>query len=272
MRITVPPGACDTHMHFYDRRYPASETAWLFPPDFLLPDYRAMQARTGLSRMIVVQPVTYGFDNRCILDNVAAIGDAARAVVTVRPDITDEALADLWARGARGLRYHQMKGSMTEWADVPRMAERIAGSGWHLQIQFDGMEFPDHAGMLAALPCTIVIDHMGRYSQAVTPDHPAVTPLLDLARQDNVWVKLSGAYHVSRSGGPDYADVAPIARALVAQGTGRLLWGSDWPHPTEAPEHMPDDALLLDLLADWTDSQDQVDAILSHNPARLYGY
>ena len=271
-RIAVPAGACDTHMHFYDDRYPASDKAWLFPPNFLLPQYREVQKRLGLERMIVVQPVTYGFDNSCILDAVAEIGESARAVVTVPTDISDDELAALWARGARGLRYHQMKGSVTEWSDLVAMANRIEGTGWHVQVQFDGMEMPDHEALIANLPCTVVIDHIGRYSQAVTPDHPAVRPLLRLAARDNVWVKLSGAYHVSKAGKPDYEDVAPIARAVVAVSTDRLLWGSDWPHPTETAETMPDDARLLDLLADWTDTQEQRKAILSDNPARLYGF
>lgn len=271
-RITVPAGACDTHMHFYDDRYPASDRAWLFPPNFLIPDYRKVQERVGLERCIVVQPVTYGFDNRCILDAVAELGDAARAVVTVPTDVSDAELEALWSQGARGLRYHQMKGSMTEWTDLVSMSNRIAGTGWHVQVQLDGMELPEHEALIAGLPCTVVIDHMGRYSETVSVDHPAVRTLLRLAERDNVWVKLSGAYHVSRTGGPDYADVAPIARALVAIGTERLLWGSDWPHPTETEETMPDDARLIDLLADWTETEAQRRAILSDNPARLYGF
>lgn len=270
--IAIPPLACDTHMHFYDDRYPASEKAWLFPPNYLLSDYRKVQARLGLERMVVVQPVTYGFDNRCILDAVAEFGEGARAVITVPTDISDADLDAYWSRGARGLRYHQMKGSMTEWSDLQAMAKRIEGSGWHVQIQLDGMELPKYEPLIAALPCTAVIDHFGRYSGYVTPDHPAVQSLLRLAAQDNIWVKLSGAYHVSRLGGPDYADAAPIAKALVAVSTERLLWGSDWPHPTETEETMPDDARLIELLGDWTETADQRQAILSDNPARLYGF
>lgn len=127
-RITVPEGACDTHMHVYDDRFPPSERAYLFPPNHLVPDYRKMQARLGLSRCIVVQPVTYGYDNRCTLTAVAEMGDAARAVVTVPVDISDADLDALWRQGARGLRYHQMRGSMTSWDDLRRMSARIAGT------------------------------------------------------------------------------------------------------------------------------------------------
>jgi D-galactarolactone isomerase len=165
-----------------------------------------------------------------------------------------------------------MRGSVTEWADVPVMAERIRGTGWHLQIQFDGLEFPDHEALIARLPCTVVIDHMGRYARPLPVEHRAVQSLLRIAARDNVYVKLSGAYHIAHGNGPDYSEVAPIARALVAQGTERLLWGSDWPHPTETAETMPDDADLLDLLLAWAPDLAARQAILADNPARLYKF
>ena len=271
-KLQVPAGACDTHMHIYNSEYPASSKAWLFPPDFSVDDYRKMQARLGLRRTIIVQPVTYGFDNSCTLDSAASFGGNARAVVTVPTSVTDSELEQLWQRGARGLRYHQMRGSVTEWSDVPVMAERIRGTGWHLQIQFDGLEFPDHEGLIARLPCTVVIDHMGRYARPLPLEHRAVQSLLRIAARESVYVKLSGAYHIAHASGPDYKEVAPLARALVEQGTERLLWGSDWPHPTETAETMPDDADLLDLLLAWIPDATARRVVLSDNPARLYRF
>lgn len=271
-RLKVPQGACDTHMHFYDDAYAPSEKAWLFPPNFTIDDYRKVQTRLGLQRMIVVQPVTYGFDNSCTLDAVEKIGDSARAVVTVPVSISDLELNSLWRRGARGVRFHQMRGGMMEWHELPVMAERLKGSGWHVQVQLDGLELPQYEELLAALPCTVVIDHMGRFSQPIEPNHAAFQSLLRLAAQNNVYVKLSGSYHISRSGGPAFADIRPLAAALVELGTDRLLWGSDWPHPTETAESMPDDADLLDLLLDWAPTPAAQKAILSDNPARLYGF
>ena len=58
-------GACDTHMHFYDATYPAAPEAVLRPPDTSVADYRAVQAALGTDRVVVVQPTTYGMDNRC---------------------------------------------------------------------------------------------------------------------------------------------------------------------------------------------------------------
>lgn len=259
-------------MHIYDDSYPTSERAYLFPPNALVSDYRRMQERLNLSRAVIVQPVTYGFDNRCTLEAVAQMGEAGRCVVTVPPDIDDAELARLWSSGARGLRFHQMRGGMLDWKDLVSMADRNADTGWHVQVQLDGMELPDREELIASLPCTVVLDHMGRYSQSVTGDHPAVQALLRLAARPNIWVKLSGVTYVSRVGGPAYQDISWLPKALADVSTDRLLWGSDWPHPVDADDEKPDDARLIDLLADWDFNEATVTAILRDNPARLYGF
>jgi predicted TIM-barrel fold metal-dependent hydrolase len=64
--------------------------------------------------------------------------------------------------------------------------------------------------------------------------------------------------------------VAPLARALVGAAPERMVWGTNWPHPNAAT--IPDDAALLDLLADWAPGVAQRRAILVENPARLYGF
>lgn len=88
--------------------------------------------------------------------------------------------------------------------------------------------------------------------------------------RDRAWVKLAGAYLNTRIGPPDYPDATRIARAFVGLAPERLVWGSDWPHVTEARK--PDDARLLDLLSDWAGDRATRDAILVDNPARLYGW
>jgi predicted TIM-barrel fold metal-dependent hydrolase len=50
-----------------------------------------------------------------------------------------------------------------------------------------------------------------------------------------------------------------------------MVWGSDWPHPTET-ERKPDDALLFDLLAAWVPDAKIRNRILVQNPQTLYGF
>ena len=66
------------------------------------------------------------------------------------------------------------------------------------------------------------------------------------------------------------ADVAPLAKALLAANLDRIVWGTDWPHPRpEGP--VPDAKHLLDLFCDWT-GEPARSAILSANPVRLYEF
>ena len=51
----------------------------------------------------------------------------------------------------------------------------------------------------------------------------------------------------------------------------RMLWGTDWPHPTEKA-HKPDDATLVDRFATWIDRADWQQMIFVTNPVKLYGF
>jgi 2-pyrone-4,6-dicarboxylate lactonase len=100
--------------------------------------------------------------------------------------------------------------------------------------------------------------------------HPAFKALLALVREGNCWVKLSGAYRISAEPYP-YEDVVPIAKALVDAAPERMVWGSDWPHPSFQGA-MPIDATLLDLLASWVPEPGTREQILTTNPAELYDF
>jgi hypothetical protein len=153
-RLQAPAGATDTHMHFYDtaERYPVAPTAAFLPPPARVADYRALQQRLGLARVVVVQPSAYGADNRCTMDAVAELGGAARAVVVVEPGVTDEELERLTRAGARGIRFHMLRGGVLAWAVLEEMAARVHPFGWHVQLQCNGRELPERAPMLERLP------------------------------------------------------------------------------------------------------------------------
>jgi predicted TIM-barrel fold metal-dependent hydrolase len=128
---------------------------------------------------------------------------------------------------------------------------------------------PELAPILATLPVPVVIDHMGQVMAEKGTGDAGFQALLRLLGNGHRWVKLCG-YRSSSAGHP-YADVAPVARALIAAAPERCVWGTDWPHPN-LDGHMPDDGELLDLLADWAPSQAARNNILVDNPAALYGF
>jgi 2-pyrone-4,6-dicarboxylate lactonase len=115
----------------------------------------------------------------------------------------------------------------------------------------------------------VVIDHMGRVDAALGLDQPAFRALLDLMRDTRIWVKVSGSERLSRRP-PPYEDAIPFARKLATEFGERTLWGTDWPHPNLP--HVPDDGMLVDLIAEIAPSASLRQALLVDNPQRLYRF
>lgn len=269
--LVAPPGACDTHVHFYDvaaLRAPGTP----MPGTFTVDDYRAVQRRLGLARVVVVQPNAYADDNRLALAAIAQIGAGARGVAVVRPGVADDELARLTAGGIRGLRIMTLNGGTLGFGVMDELAARVHAFGWHANVQLDGRELPRHEEQLARLPGRFVIDHIGKFLESVAPEHESFRALLRLVDTGRCWVKLSAPYETSRQGPPRYDDVSHLARALVRHAPERLLWASNWPHPSAVGPAPPDDADLLDLLLDWAPDARTRARILADNAAELYGF
>ncbi|WP_419795193.1 amidohydrolase family protein [Pseudomonas palleroniana] len=269
-KLTPPAGSVDCHMHLYDGRYPAAPNATLFPPDASLEDYRQLQQRLGMNRMVIVTPSTYGTDNRILLDGLLRSRGDARGVAVVDGSITDTALASLHSAGVRGIRFNLSVGGAAL-NDLEPLAARVNELGWNVQVA-PGPLLVDLEPRLAKLPARVVIDHMGHVPQPEGLKSAAFTALMRLLDNQNTWVKLSAPYLRSKTGAPLYEDVGTVASALIQHNAERLLWGSDWPHPTLALDQKPDDAALLDLLARWAPDAGTRDLILRDNPVALYGF
>jgi len=84
-------------------------------------------------------------------------------------------------------------------------------------------------------------------------------------------VKISGANRVSRGDLPPYDDVAPLAHTLIEAGPGRIVWGTDWPHPNKYVVN-PNDADLVDALGDWVPDEAKRHEILVTTPAAFYRF
>lgn len=130
---SIPHGACDCHMHVYEDGRPLAPASTFKPPHAPLSAYRRMQQALGLSRVVLVQPNGYGFDNSLMLESLAQLGGAgagARAIATVPADVSDAELQRLHALGVRGLRFMLIAGAggPVGWDTLPTMAARIARS------------------------------------------------------------------------------------------------------------------------------------------------
>jgi predicted TIM-barrel fold metal-dependent hydrolase len=116
----------------------------------------------------------------------------------------------------------------------------------------------------------VIIDHMLHIPAERGITDPNFQALLKLVGDGDVHVKVSAPYRLSAQF-PDYENVRAFHDALVAANPERLMWGSDWPHPSIPAEIMPDDGHLLDLFMDWTPDETTRRRILVETPARLFG-
>ncbi len=269
-----PPGACDCHMHAYGpaELYPPAPSS-PFPPvaGGEIAAYLRVRALLGLSRAVVVQPSVYGFDNQATLDAMAALGEGGRGVAVVPPDVEEAELERLTALGIRGVRFFMIGGGALGWEHLETLAAKVAAFGWHVQMQMDGRRLHEAEERLARLPGRLVIDHNGKFLEPVDVDHPGFRALRRLVEGGRTFVKTSGVYETSRLGAPGYADVACLARTLIADYPERCLFATNWPHPSK-PGNPPDDAALLDLFAGWCGAAAIAARILVDNPAELYGF
>lgn len=273
-----PPAAgpvCDCHLHIYDPAFPYEPDAALRPPPATAATYQAVRDAQGVRRSVIVQPTTYGYDNRCTLDAVARLGmENARAVAVVPATVSDEELFRLDQGGCRGVRINALRGALLDTEAAGALARRIAPLGWHLQLHVAGAALPALSPWLRALPVPVVLDHMGRLNPAQDPESPPWRALRDLLNEAQIWVKLSAPYLLDPDGAPGYRALAPLAEILLETAPQRLLWGSDWPHPGWHAQGRPrlDEAALHDWAWRHLDRHGIARKVLIDNPARLYGF
>src|SRR5436190_7949278 len=271
-KLKAPANSCDCHMHIYDARFPADPGATLRPADASVDDYRLLQKRIGTTRNVVVTPSTYGADNRVTLDAMAKFGATARGVAVVNASVTDAELKRLADLGVRGIRFNLVQAGATSVEMIEPLSTRVNALGWHVQIHMLGDQIVKIEDLLNKLASPIVFDHLGRIPQPAGTDHPAFGVIRKLIDKGRTWVKLSGAYQDTKVGPPSYADTSKLAQAYAKAAPERMVWASDWPHPTQKENEKANDAVLFDLLTEWVPDNAARQRILVENPATLYGF
>jgi len=270
--LPPPAGSCDCHAHIFgpESLYPYMSNRSYTPPDALLSSYMALLNTLGLDRSVIVQPSVYGTDNRVTLDAIKREGENFRGVVVVDENVTSEELTRMHEIGVRGVRLNLLfKGGMSLSA-VCQIADRIKTFGWHLQFLVDVSTFPEH-DTLKKLPVDIVFDHMGHLPTSKGVNDPGFVTLLNMLDSGKAWVKMSGPYRITCTGGYPYQDVTPFAKAIIETNPERAVWATDWPHPAiQTP--MPIDGDLLDLLHEWVPDNEMRKAVLVDNPSKLYDF
>jgi predicted TIM-barrel fold metal-dependent hydrolase len=282
-----PAGACDCHTHIHGdpAQFPffAGRT---YTPEMALPEeMAALHKALHMQRVVIVTPSVYGTDNAATLYGMRARGADARGVAVIDDQTPESALDAMDKAGVRGIRLNLATSGVTDPA-VGRQrfqsaAERVKGRHWHVQMNTNLAMISALKDLVSASPVPVVFDHFGGARAELGLDQPGFADLVDLVRSGKAYVKISAAYRVSKLE-PDYPDVVPLAQALIAANPDRVVWGTDWPHPTGTPpggkptDVTPllqiDDGRLLNQLPVWAPDAALRHKILVDNPARLYGF
>ena len=275
--IILPQGSIDTHVHVFDSKYQLYPARGYTPHDSNLSDLKHLHDTLGLDRVVFTQPSIYGTDNSAILDGInnlnGATSNRARGVVAVSLDVTDEELADFDAQGIRGIRLNtDNKGGMPIGLDqIAQIAERINDLNWHLEFLFPGQDILDLMPIFTSLKVPMSIGHFAYQPATAGVEAPGFESLLELMRQGNTWMKISGANRVSQTDLPPYDDVKPMAQALIEVAPDRIMWGTDWPHPNKY-EVNPNDGDLVNAFGEWVTDESLRRKIMVDTPASFYRF
>lgn len=272
-RTRLPVGTIDTHFHVFgpEPQYPYAPGRTYTPPDAGLAAYEHLAGTIGIARAVIVQPSVYGTDNRRTLDAMRESALEMRAVAVIDKAASDLELAALDAKGVRGVRINLVFNPQESFGMAARIADMVRDLGWHLQFLADVSQLPDLARAIEALRVPVVFDHLGHVPTGRGIQDPGFQNLLALLRGSLAWVKLSGAYRSTVTPRPPYRDVMPFAAALIATNPDRVLWGSDWPHPS-IPVAMPNDGDLVDMMMDWVPDEALRRKLFVANAEELYGF
>ena len=277
----APPLTCDSHFHVFGPadQYPAGTTDLRYKlPYAPLEDYKKLADHLGIERMVFVQPSAYGRDNRCMLDAMKEVGTKlCRGIVDVEENISDAEMDRLDTIGVRGVRINtspihpqQASYAATQLPRIERLDARCAEIGWHLDFLGPGWLTTEMLPTFKRLKVNYSVAHMGMYLARDGAAQPGFQKFLDLLKNGDgrCWVKFTGTYRMGTA--PDFADVAPMARALINAAPNRIIWGSDYPHISFADK--VSSVALFNLLGDWAPDQATRKLILVDNPQRLFGF
>ena len=288
VNFDVPAGACDCHTHIHGdpEKFPFF-SGRVYTPELASPEeMTALHRALHIKRVVIVTPSVYGTDNSATLFGMKARGATARGIAVIDDKTPESHLDAMGQAGIRGIRLNLATGGVNDPAvGRPRFqaaVERVKDRNWHIQLFTSLAMISAIKDLVAASPVPVVFDHFGGALGELGPEQPGFADLAELVRTGKAYVKISGAYRASKLA-PDYADAAPLARALIAANSDRIVWGTDWPHPNSVtppgkkpteltPLFQIDDGRLLNQLPVWAPDAAIRKKILVDNPARLYGF
>jgi predicted TIM-barrel fold metal-dependent hydrolase len=288
VNFDVPAGACDCHTHIHGdpEKFPFFAGRVYTPEPASPEEMAALHKALHIERVVIVTPSVYGTDNSATLFGMKFRGNTARGVAVIDDKTKESDLDAMGQAGIRGIRVNLATSGVNDPGVGRKRLEtaiaRVKGRGWHVQVYTNLPLLSSVKDVIASSPVPVVFDHFGGAESSLGLEQPGWADLIEVVKAGKAYVKISGAYRLSKLA-PDYPDAVPFARALIAANADRIVWGTDWPHPnsTTSPDKKPtdltplyqiDDGRLFNQLPVWAPDAGIRKKILVDNPARLYGF
>jgi 2-pyrone-4,6-dicarboxylate lactonase len=275
-RLRLPTGTCDAHVHVFGppEQFAYNPLRQITPVAAPRDTLYALHRTLGVERCVIVQSMVHGMDNSVVEDAIAHGEGRYLGVALVPVDVPDAELTRLAKAGMRGVRFNFMRhlGAGADVREVLALTPRLAAHGLHLQVHFESALVHELGPWLVQSEVPVVIDHMGRVDARLGAQHEDFQALMRLLDTPHFWVKLSGIDRIDAHADPDqrYQQGVVLAQQLWRHHAERCVWGSDWPHPNHT--HIPDDAALVDAIAQIVPDEGGRQSLLVDNPQRLYRF
>jgi len=274
---------CDTHVHIIGPQdtYAMVQSRHYTPGPASVQQLKSHLANQGIGKAVIVQPSVYGTDNSCLLAAIADMGQQAKGIAVLDPQISASALQALDRQGIRGIRLNfessgnqsvdQLKQALTGWAPT------LEGLGWHFPVYAPFTVTTACASLIQALSVPVVLDHFGLWP-ANHIETPETRPMLRLFEAGHIYIKLSASYRLPNF---ETQKLNQLAHHLLQVRPDRLLWASDWPHTNRepgldahsvSPYRNIEAAQLVDERHGWLLTPELKLGVLMDNPARLYRF
>ncbi|MEO5699860.1 MAG: amidohydrolase family protein [Casimicrobiaceae bacterium] len=241
MNTSAPPAAVvDAHHHVWELS--RGDYGWLTADlglihrDFTMDDYRRVSP-PGVVASVLVQAAPTVAETRFLLDVARGCSGSVGAVVGYvdldRDDAADEIAqlaGDPYLRGLRPMLHDLDDPGWILGPRVDRALEALAASRLRFDALVRARELPALLRMIERHPeLPVVIDHGAKPPIASAEWEPWAGWIRRLAAHPQVNCKLSGL--VTEAAADWSVDtLRPYVQHLLdAFGSGRLMWGSDWP-------------------------------------------
>ena len=271
--LHVNGGRWDCHTHIYGPwdDFPLPKKAVYRPEAAPMTALLDMHRKLGISHGVLVQAACYGTDHSALLHGIACTDGRYKGVALLDGSESDRQLEALYAGGVRGVRFNFMGhlAGRQSISELKAMAERVGSFGLHVLLHGKLDQILPVLDSWRKVRTTLVIDHMSRPDPAVEEDRDGLVRLRTYLDNERRWIKLSGVDRMSSGSNAPWSQALPHVRGLLAAAPERAIWGSDWPHPNIQGD-VPDDAELLEFIEEVCGDAEAADAVLVHNPRRLY--